>query len=159
MLIFRACPEWRYLKSGLGFFLVFLMGGFFWGDELWIFRYCEKFVSSWEIIWGERHRRVIKWCAGYDVVAAVRSSRMTDSNRLTAEAIFCLIEKIGNVQASRHAAGFCLLLYPALDALNSMNEESLNLRGLVVWIGFPSTSVFYKRPERRQAGATKFPLI
>jgi dolichol-phosphate mannosyltransferase len=64
----------------------------------------------------------------------------------------------GNGVAPRNAGDFRLLSRPALDALNSMNEGSLYLRGLVGWIGFPSTSVFYKRPER-QAGTTKFPLI
>jgi dolichol-phosphate mannosyltransferase len=103
---------------------------------------------------------ITKWREGYDVVTAVRSCRKTDSffKRLTAEGFYWLIEKIGNVQAPRNAGDFRLLSRPALDALNSMNEGSLYLRGLVGWIGFPSTSVFYKRPER-QAGTTKFPLI
>jgi dolichol-phosphate mannosyltransferase len=103
---------------------------------------------------------ITKWWEGYDVVTAVRSCRKTDSffKRLTAEGFYWLIEKIGNVQAPRNAGDFRLLSRPALDALNSMNEGSLYLRGLVGWIGFPATSVFYKRPER-QAGTTKFPLI
>jgi glycosyltransferase involved in cell wall biosynthesis len=103
---------------------------------------------------------VAKWREGYDVVTAVRSCRKTDSffKRLTAEGFYWLIEKIGNVQAPRNAGDFRLLSRPALDALNSMNEGSLYLRGLVGWIGFPATSVFYKRPER-QAGTTKFPLM
>jgi len=103
---------------------------------------------------------VAKWQEGYDVVTAVRSCRKTDSffKRLTAEGFYWLIEKIGNIQAPRNAGDFRLLSRRALDALNSMNEGSLYLRGLVGWIGFPATSVFYKRPER-QAGTTKFPLI
>jgi dolichol-phosphate mannosyltransferase len=106
------------------------------------------------------HEMVAKWREGYDVVAAVRSCRKTDSlmKRITAEGFYWLIEKIGNVQAPRNAGDFRLLSRPALDALNSMNEGSIYLRGLVGWIGFPSTSVFYKRPER-QAGTTKFPFI
>jgi glycosyltransferase involved in cell wall biosynthesis len=106
------------------------------------------------------HEMVAKWREGYDVVAAVRSCRKTDSlmKRMTAEGFYWLIEKIGNVQAPRNAGDFRLLSRRALDALNSMNEGSIYLRGLVGWIGFPSTNVYYKRPERL-AGMTKFPLL
>jgi glycosyltransferase involved in cell wall biosynthesis len=100
---------------------------------------------------------IAKWREGFDIVNAVRFCRKSDTffKRVTAEGFYWLIERIGNVNAPRNAGDFRLLSRKALDALNSLEEGSLYLRGLVGWIGYQQTSVFYSRPERL-AGVTKF---
>lgn len=101
----------------------------------------------------EQHRR------GYDVVYATRRSRGRETllKRFTAAAFYFLMEKICRVTIPRDTGDFRLLSRRALTELSRLRETHRFLRGLVPWIGFPQTQVFYDRAER-SAGATRYPF-
>ncbi len=95
---------------------------------------------------------------GAEVVYGVRSKRETDSafKRLTAEAYYTLLQKMGVELVFNHA-DYRLLGRRALQALAQYGESNLFLRGIVPQLGFPSATVYYERGERF-AGTSKYPL-
>jgi polyisoprenyl-phosphate glycosyltransferase len=99
------------------------------------------------------HRR------GYDVVYATRRERGQESftKRVTARLFYFLIEKISGVAIPRNTGDFRLLSRRALTELNRLRETHRFVRGLVPWIGFPQTQVFYDRADRA-AGETHYPM-
>lgn len=101
----------------------------------------------------EAHRQ------GYDVVYATRTTRGTESwsKRATAKLFYFLIEKISGVPIPRNTGDFRLLSRRALTELARLRESHRFLRGLVPWIGFPQTQIFYDRGDRA-AGETHYPF-
>lgn len=96
---------------------------------------------------------------GYDVVYATRRERgnETFTKRFTAHFFYFLIEKLSGVPIPRNTGDFRLLSRRALTELSRLRETHHFLRGLVPWIGFPQTQVFYDRADR-VAGETHYPL-
>jgi polyisoprenyl-phosphate glycosyltransferase len=101
----------------------------------------------------EAHRQ------GYDVVYATRTERgqETFTKRVTAGIFYFLIEKLSGVPIPRNTGDFRLLSRRALTELARLRESHRFLRGLVPWIGFPQTQVFYDRADRA-AGETHYPF-
>ena len=96
---------------------------------------------------------------GYDVVYATRRERgnETFTKRFTAHFFYLLIEKLSGVPVPRNTGDFRLLSRRALTELSRLRETHHFLRGLVPWIGFPQTQVFYDRADR-VAGETHYPF-
>lgn len=96
---------------------------------------------------------------GYDVVYATRRERGTETftKRVTAQFFYFLIEKLSGVPVPRNTGDFRLLSRRALTELSRLRETHHFLRGLVPWIGFPQTQVFYDRADRA-AGQTHYPF-
>ena len=96
---------------------------------------------------------------GYDVVYATRRERgaETATKRLTAHLFYFLIEKLSGTPIPHNTGDFRLLSRRALTELSRLRETHRFLRGLVPWIGFPQTQVFYDRADR-VAGETHFPF-
>ena len=96
---------------------------------------------------------------GYDVVYATRRERGEEpfTKRLTAGFFYFLIEKLSGVPVPRNTGDFRLLSRRALTELSRLRETHRFLRGLVPWIGFPQTQVFYDRADRT-AGETHYPF-
>src|SRR6185436_2786092 len=96
---------------------------------------------------------------GYDVVYATRTTRGTEPwlKRVTAALFYFLIEKISGVPIPRNTGDFRLLSRRALTELARLRESHRFLRGLVPWIGFPQTQIFYDRADR-SAGETHYPF-
>ena len=101
----------------------------------------------------EAHRQ------GYDVVYATRKDRGHEnlSKRVTAGMFYFLIEKLSGVAIPRNTGDFRLLSRRALTELARLQETHRFLRGLVPWIGFPQTQVYYDRADRA-AGETHYPF-
>lgn len=101
----------------------------------------------------EAHRQ------GYDVVYATRKDRGQEkfSKRVTAGLFYFLIEKLSGVAIPRNTGDFRLLSRRALTELARLRETHRFLRGLVPWIGFPQTQVYYDRADRA-AGETHYPF-
>jgi dolichol-phosphate mannosyltransferase len=95
---------------------------------------------------------------GYDVVYATRRSRGGEpwAKRITARLFYYLMDKISGVAMPRNTGDFRLLSRRFLTELAKMRETHRFLRGLVPWLGFPQTQVFYDRGER-MAGKTHYP--
>ena len=87
---------------------------------------------------------------GYDVVYATRRERgaETATKRLTAHFFYFLIEKLSGTPIPHNTGDFRLLSRRALTELSRLRETHRFLRGLVPWIGFPQTQVFYDRADR-----------
>jgi glycosyltransferase involved in cell wall biosynthesis len=95
---------------------------------------------------------------GSDVVYGVRNNRNTDTffKRFSAEAFYRLLNWMG-VECVFNHADYRLISSKALQALAEFKEVNIFLRGMVPLVGFNSTSVYYKREERK-AGNSHYPL-
>lgn len=95
---------------------------------------------------------------GYDVVYGTRSDRGSDSSfkRGTARAFYKAMGKMG-VEVVYDHADYRLMSARALGGLADFPEVNLFLRGMVPLIGFPSTTVTYRRAPR-EAGESHYPL-
>jgi dolichol-phosphate mannosyltransferase len=94
-----------------------------------------------------------------DVVYGVRGDRSTDSafKRLSARAFYRVIRTLSGTHAQVDAGDYRLMSRATVDAVNALPEHHRVLRFVVPALGFPSTSVTYRRDERA-AGTSKYPL-
>jgi polyisoprenyl-phosphate glycosyltransferase len=101
-----------------------------------------------------------QWEAGFEIVFAVRRSRSGESRfkLWTAHWFYRLLKQLADVDAPLDCGDFRLVGRMALDELLKMGDKQKYLRGMVGWIGFPSTRVEYDRPPRL-AGETKFSFV
>ena len=94
-----------------------------------------------------------------DVVYGVRSDRSSDSafKRLSATAFYRVIRMLSGTHAQVDAGDYRLMSRATVNAINALPEHHRVLRFVVPALGFPSTSVTYRRDERA-AGRSKYPL-
>ena len=102
---------------------------------------------------------IAKWQEGYDVVYAIRKTRKGESpfKLLTARLFYRITKRLTNVDIPVDTGDFRLMSRRVVDALKQTREKHRFLRGLVSWIGFKQTGVYYDR-EARYAGTTKYPF-
>lgn len=100
-----------------------------------------------------------KWREGFDVVYAVRTKREGETyfKRVTAAAFYRLLRKMIRIDIPLDAGDFRLMSRQVVIALRSLRETHRFVRGMVSWVGFKQTAVYYERPARF-AGETKYPL-
>ncbi len=98
-----------------------------------------------------------QWREGYDVVYATRVARGGESylKKATASAFYRLIQNVSRVKIPADTGDFRLLSRRAVDALKQLREQHRFMKGLFAWIGYPQTSVPYRR-DPRFAGVTKW---
>lgn len=94
-----------------------------------------------------------------DVVYGVRSDRSSDSafKRLSAKGFYRVIRILSGTHAQVDAGDYRLMSRATVNAINALPEHHRVLRFVVPALGFPSTSVTYRRDERA-AGSSKYPL-
>jgi polyisoprenyl-phosphate glycosyltransferase len=98
--------------------------------------------------------------AGYDIVQAQRMDLPESSGlfkRSTSRMFYRLLSVIGEVRLNEGVSDFRLLSRRALDAVRLLPEYHRFLRGMAVWIGFPSVMIPY-HPASRVAGSPKYSL-
>ena len=100
---------------------------------------------------------IAKWREGYDVVYGVRASREGETwfKRFTAKAFYRIIHRITSVDIPLDTGDFRLMDHRVVAAIRQMPERNRFLRGMVSWVGFKQTGVYYER-QPRFAGETKF---
>jgi dolichol-phosphate mannosyltransferase len=100
---------------------------------------------------------ISKWREGYDVVYGVRAGREGETlfKKFTAKAFYRIIHRITSVNIPLDTGDFRLMDRRVVDAIGRMPERNRFLRGMVSWVGYKQTGVFYKR-QARAAGETKF---
>ncbi|WP_284944425.1 glycosyltransferase family 2 protein [Acidisoma cladoniae] len=100
---------------------------------------------------------VAKWREGFDVVNAVRRTRRGEGRfkRASAFLFYRVINRLSSIEIPHDTGDFRLMSRTAVDALKLMPERRRFMKGMFVWVGFPTTSVFYHRAERR-AGSTSW---
>ena len=98
--------------------------------------------------------------AGYDIVQAQRLDQRRSGGflkRTTSQVFYRLLSVVGEVNLVAGTSDFRLLSRQALDALKRLPEYHRFLRGMIVWIGFPSVVLPYK-PGVRLAGNAKYSI-
>jgi glycosyltransferase involved in cell wall biosynthesis len=101
-----------------------------------------------------------RWREGYDVVYGVRTKRHGETlfKKLTASLFYRLLRAmLGGVTIPADAGDFRLISRPVVLAMRALRERHRFVRGMVAWVGFRQTAVYYARPARF-AGETKYPL-
>lgn len=96
---------------------------------------------------------------GYEVVYGVRRLRHDETwfKRATATAFYRLLRRLVGVSIPLDAGDFRLMSRHVVVALRSLREAHRFVRGMVAWVGFRQTAVYYDRPGRF-AGETHFPV-
>ncbi|GIW63455.1 MAG: glycosyl transferase [Patescibacteria group bacterium] len=104
-------------------------------------------------------KMIAKWQEGFEIVYGQRLDRQTDSffKRTTADFFYKFMNYLSDVKIPQHVADFRLLDKKVVEFLRGLKERSRFLRGLVVWPGFKSAIVSYRR-EKRSAGKTHYSL-
>lgn len=100
-----------------------------------------------------------EWQNGSKVIYGVRESRTRESafKLITAKSFYRLINLISEIEIPLDAGDFRLMDRCVVDVLKSMPERDRFVRGMVSWIGFKQTPLYYARHERA-AGKTKYSL-
>jgi glycosyltransferase involved in cell wall biosynthesis len=93
---------------------------------------------------------IAKWREGYDVVNAVRAAREGEGwlKRGSAHLFYRVINRLSAIEIPRDTGDFRLLSRAAVEALRRMPERRRFLKGMFVWVGFPTASVPYRRAAR-----------
>lgn len=99
------------------------------------------------------------WQKGAFVVYAKRKERDGDGafKSLTASFFYRLMNLLSDTEIPSEVGDFRLIDKKVVQYLNSLPEQSLFLRGLVAWGGYPAAYVTFKR-EPRHSGKTHYPL-
>ena len=99
------------------------------------------------------------WRKGADVVYGVRAEREGESKfkRLTAKIFYRVINRLSDIPIPLDTGDFRLMDRRAVEALLSMPERDLFIRGMIAWVGFRQEAIQYRRAARF-AGETKYPL-
>jgi glycosyltransferase involved in cell wall biosynthesis len=102
---------------------------------------------------------VEKWHEGFEVVYAQREAREGESwfKKATAALYYRILKGISSIEIPVDTGDFRLMGPRAIEAFRALPERNRFIRGLVSWIGFSQTAVFYKR-QVRHAGETKYPF-
>jgi polyisoprenyl-phosphate glycosyltransferase len=100
---------------------------------------------------------IAAWRGGFDIVLMRRRTRLQESwlKRTTARLFYRAMGRIGSIDIPENVGDFRLLSRRAVAAVRQLPERTRFLKGLFVWIGFPTTEISYDRPGRH-AGTTKW---
>lgn len=102
---------------------------------------------------------VEKWQQGFEVVYAIRQQRAGETifKKLTAWFFYRFLRLITRMNIPVDTGDFRLIDRKVMTMLKVMPERNRFLRGLVSWIGFKQTGIYYER-QARAAGMTKYPF-
>lgn len=86
----------------------------------------------------------------FDVVYATRNSRDGETwiKKWVARAGYKIINKLSDVQIPVNTGDFRIMSRRVVDELKNLNENHAFLRGLVAYVGFRQTQVYYDRDKR-----------
>jgi dolichol-phosphate mannosyltransferase len=100
-----------------------------------------------------------RWREGFDVVYGVRRSRAGETafKRATAAVFYRLLNSMLGVSIPVDAGDFRLVSRPVVMTLRALRERHRFVRGMVAWVGFKQSALYYDR-EARFAGETKYPF-
>lgn len=98
-----------------------------------------------------------KWEEGYDVVYGVRTDRRNDTfmKKLSALTFYKVYNFIAENPVPYNTGDFRLMSRKVIEAVKTIKEKKLFMKGIFNWVGFKSIGVPYKRPER-VSGKTKW---
>jgi dolichol-phosphate mannosyltransferase len=102
---------------------------------------------------------ISKWDKGHKVVYGVRPVRegVNPLFKFIAKLYYRVIGKLSETKIPNDTGDFRLIDRVVIDTLKSMKEENRYYRGMVSWVGFSQTGVYYER-DKRYAGVSTFSL-
>ena len=102
---------------------------------------------------------VDRWHEGYQVVYGARVEREGETafKVVTAKLFYRAMNRLSETKIPLDVGDFRLMDRVVVDALLSMPERDRFLRGMVTWLGFKQTAIFYSR-SARPAGSSKYPF-
>ncbi|MEM9386270.1 MAG: glycosyltransferase family 2 protein [Pseudomonadota bacterium] len=100
---------------------------------------------------------VQRWREGYDVVLAARKDRASDSalKRWSARMFYRTIGRISDTPIPENVGDFRLMSRAVVEAVRQLPERTRFMKGILSWVGYRHTTVYYTRPTR-VAGTTKW---
>lgn len=103
---------------------------------------------------------VERWREGFHVAYGVRTERPGETRfkLWTAKTFYRLINHLSETEIPTDTGDFRLMDRRVVDVLLSMPERDRFLRGMISWIGFRQTPVYYKRDPRFD-GKSKYSLM
>jgi len=103
---------------------------------------------------------IAEWQKGNKIVKTVRREApdLPAFKRLTSRLYYRLFSYLSGVNLESGMADFRLLDREVLQQLLAFKEEGLFLRGIVQWVGYPSSTVSFDC-GKRFAGTTKYTLL
>jgi len=97
-----------------------------------------------------------EWQSGYLVVNAIRKTRKDNLLKtILSKLYYKVFAYLTNHKIPVEVGDFRLLDRRVVEAIKSCKEVSRYNKGIMSWVGFKTTSIYYDRPERA-AGETKF---
>lgn len=98
-----------------------------------------------------------KWEEGYDIVYGVRENRENEGHlrRFLSKKFYEFYNLISEQKAPYNAGDFRLMNRKVVNAILSLQEKQLFMKGIFNWVGYKSCSIVYKCAERA-AGSSKF---
>ena len=101
-----------------------------------------------------------KWEEGNEVVYGTRTQRHGESffKKITAKFFYKFLNSMSDVVIPNNTGDFRLMDRRIVNILKDMPERHRFVRGMISWIGFRQTSVFYER-QKRYAGESKYPFL
>jgi polyisoprenyl-phosphate glycosyltransferase len=102
---------------------------------------------------------IAEWEKGFKIVHTVRldTENLSIFKKLTSKLYYKIFSLLTGVKIESGMADFRLLDRQALDSVLQFSEEGLFLRGIVQWIGYPSSCVTFQCRERF-SGNSKYNL-
>jgi len=103
---------------------------------------------------------ISRWREGFDVVYGVRTKRTGETlfKRASAAIFYRVLRAmLGGISIPADAGDFRLIGRPVVLAMRALRERHRFVRGMVAWVGFRQTAIYYARPARF-AGETKYPI-
>src|ERR1700692_3119366 len=102
---------------------------------------------------------VNRWFDVWDGAYGVRTDLAGESifKTRTAKLFYRLIQALSRTPIPVDTGDFRLMDRKVVDALLSMPERDRFLRGMITWVGFRQTPLYYQRAARF-GGATKYPF-
>lgn len=100
---------------------------------------------------------VKKWEEGYDMVYGIRSDRKSDTfiKRMTAKMFYKIYNLMTRSPIPYNAGDYRLLDRKVIDAILSLKERNIFMKGVFGWTGFKSAGIKYSR-QKRYAGRSKW---
>ena len=102
---------------------------------------------------------ITEWRKGSKIVNTVRVdvAALPVLKKLTSKAFYKVFSFLSGVRLEPGMADFRLFDRQALESILSFGEQGLFLRGIVQWVGFPSSNVVFES-SARFSGQTKYTL-
>ncbi len=100
-----------------------------------------------------------KWKEGYEVVLTIREDdpRLSGFKRMSSRVFYQVMKVLSDTEVRMSASDFRLMSAKAVGALLQLPETHRFLRGMVNWVGFPTTAISFQ-PASRGGGVSKYTL-